>query len=246
MLRKVVHMATTAVWLLAIIVAIGAARYFLKPVPLLVRPAALALARHPVWLLLHIAGGVVALLAGPFQFLASLRASHPTVHRATGYGYLAAVLLGSIAGLRLAPDTAQLMMDSLDERRFFEFPLIRIAPSALGLNGRSGYEPAQFLPVVLGFATLAICWFVTSGAAFLRARQRRFSDHRAWMMRSYSLTFAAVTVRLVALPLLVLTRNPVVAMTLTFWSWVLNLIAAEWLVRHKPQSTVLRAAAGSV
>jgi hypothetical protein len=245
MSRKLTRFAIAAMWLLAIAVAIGAARYFLNPVPLLVRPAALALARHPVWLLLHIAGGVVALLAGPFQFLSPLRASHPAVHRATGYAYLAAVLVASCAGLRLAPDTAQLMMDGLNERQFFELPLIGMAPSALGLNGSSGYDQAQFFPVVLGFAALAICWFVTSGSALLRARQRRFSDHRAWMMRSYSLTFAAVTVRLVALPLLLLTRSPVVAMTVTFWSWVLNLMVAEWLAQRMPQPTALRAVAGS-
>src|ERR1051325_10580046 len=46
MSRQITRFATAAMWLFAISVAIGAARYFLNPVPLLVRPAALALARH--------------------------------------------------------------------------------------------------------------------------------------------------------------------------------------------------------
>lgn len=98
-------------WLLAIAVALAAARYFLNPVPLLVRTQALALARHPEWVLLHVACGVTAIVAGPFQFLPSLRASHPAVHRGIGYVYLAAVLLGGCAGLRLSPDTAQFVAD---------------------------------------------------------------------------------------------------------------------------------------
>ena len=57
---------------------------------------------------------------------------------------------------------------------------------------------------------------------------------RAWMMRSYSLTFAAATVRLAALPMLVLTRDPVVAITCTFWSWILNLVVVEWLIHRRP------------
>lgn len=53
------------------------------------------------------------------------------------------------------------------------------------------------------------------------------------MMRSYSLTFAAATVRLASFPLLVLTRNPVVAITCAFWSWILNLVVVEWLIRRR-------------
>jgi len=94
-------------WILATGTALAAARHFLSPVPLLVRAQALALANHPEWLLLLVASGIVTLVAGPFHFLASLRASHPAVHRGAGYVHLAAVLLGGCAGLRLSPDTAQ-------------------------------------------------------------------------------------------------------------------------------------------
>ena len=227
MLRK---LAIAIMWLLATAVALAAARYFLNPVPLLLRAQALALARHPEWLLLHVACGVAAILAGPFQFVASLRASHPAVHRATGYIYLAAVLLGGCAGVRLSPDTAQFAADALSDSTAFE--LIGMAPTALGFAPNTTYDSSQFLLVVLAFAALAIAWIVTSAAALVRARQRRFADHRAWMMRSYSLTFAAVTVRLMAVPLLVVTQDPVLAITLTFWSWILNLMVAEWLVRR--------------
>lgn len=238
MSRKLASAAIAIGWLLAIAVALAAARYFLNPVPLLPRPLALALARHPEWLLLHIACGVAAIVAGPFQFVASLRASHPVVHRTTGYIYLAAVLLGGCASLRLSSDTAQFAADGLNDNTAFE--LIGIAPTALGIAPNTTYDSSQFLLVVLAFAAMAIAWIVTSAAAFVRARQRRFADHRAWMIRSYSLTFGAVTTRLIALPLLVVTQDPVVATTLTFWSWVLNLLVAEWLVRRAPRAVALR------
>ena len=31
--------------------------------------------------------------------------------------------------------------------------------------------------------------------------------------------------------ILLLTRDPIVAITCTFWSWILNLVVAEWLIR---------------
>jgi hypothetical protein len=234
MSRKLASAAFPIMWLLATAVALAAARYFLNPVPLLLRTQALALARHPEWLLLHIGCGVTAIAAGPFQFVASLRASHPAVHRATGYIYLAAVSLGGCAGLLLAPDTAQFVADGLSDSSAFE--LIGMAPTALGFAPDTTYDPSQFLLVVVAFAALAIAWIVTSAAALVRARQHRFAEHRAWMMRSYSLTFAAVTVRFVSVPLFVVTQDPVVAITLTFWSWVLNLIVAEWLARRAPRA----------
>ncbi|HEV2113041.1 MAG TPA: DUF2306 domain-containing protein [Terriglobales bacterium] len=69
------------------------------------------------------------------------------------------------------------------------------------------------------------------------------SEHRAWMTRSYALTFSAVTVRLLSFPLLVVTRDPVIAITCTFWSWVLNLIVAERLLRRR--EAVVRVAAAA-
>src|SRR5258705_8538561 len=101
-----------------------------------------------------------------------------------------------------------------------------MAPTALGFASNTTYDPSQFFLVVLAFAAMSIIWIVTSVAALVRARQRRFADHRAWMMRSYSLTFAAVTVRLVAGPPFFVAQGSGVAITLTFWSWILNLLAA--------------------
>jgi hypothetical protein len=73
--RKLAVAALAIVWLLAMAVAVGAARYFLNPIPLLLRAPALALARHPAWLLLHIACGVAAMISG-LSFNLSVRCAH--------------------------------------------------------------------------------------------------------------------------------------------------------------------------
>ena len=46
---------------------------------------------------------------------------------------------------------------------------------------------------------------------------------------------------LASLPFLVLTRDPVVAITCTFWSWILNLVLVEWLIRRgSPVATAFK------
>jgi hypothetical protein len=243
MSRKLASAAIATMWLFAIAVAVGAARYFLHPIPVLLRGQALALARHPEWLLLHIGCAIVAIAAGPFQFVASLRTSRPALHRATGYTYLAAVLLAGSAALRLSPDTAQFAANGLGDSA--AFALVGIAPTALGFAPNATYDSSQFGLVVLGFGTLAVVWMVVSAAALIRARQRRFAEHRAWMIRSYALTFAAVTARVVPVPLFFVTQDPVLATILTFWSWPLNLMVAEWLVRRTPTVVAARTMAES-
>jgi hypothetical protein len=126
--------------------------------------------------------------------------------------------------------------DGLTELTTMDLSFLGLSPSFLGYSTLSKFSPSQFMLVRIGFTTLAVVWLWTAVLAFIRARQRRFEKHFAWMMRNYSLTFAAVTVRLAGLPLLVLTRDPVMAITVTFWSWILNLGVVEWIIRHQPTS----------
>jgi hypothetical protein len=57
------------------------------------------------WLLLHITGGMVALLSGPFQFSKRLRTAKPDVHHTIGYVFLLGVAMGCIGAFRLAIST---------------------------------------------------------------------------------------------------------------------------------------------
>ena len=86
-----------------------------------------------------------------------------------------------------------------------------------------------------GFGLLAPIWIYTTVQGWLTARAGRFEEHRRWMIRSFALTFAAVTLRLY-LPLGVMAglsfQQIYVA---TAWiSWVPNLLLVElWLQRGR-------------
>jgi hypothetical protein len=229
-MERTLNRAIPVIWVLSLVMALNGARYFLNPVPGLFRGEVLALGRHTSLVLVHIAAGIVAITTGLFQFIPSLRKSSPAAHRVTGFIYLASVLVGGAAAFALSPDTPQFAADLLTEKPI-DLSSVGINMASLGYGPSSVFVPSQFFLVMIGFFVLSIVWPLTSLVAFERARQRRFADHRAWMIRSYCLTFAAVSVRLAGLPFLILTRNPVVAITLTFWSWILNLIVAEGIIR---------------
>ncbi len=79
--------------ILSLAVVAYAAIYFF------VTPGDRHFARYIVPLRLHIAGGIGALLAGPWQFSLWLRSRALNFHRWLGRFYLLAVLLGSASGL---------------------------------------------------------------------------------------------------------------------------------------------------
>jgi uncharacterized membrane protein YozB (DUF420 family) len=57
------------------------------------------------WLLMHMTGGMVALLAGPWQFWTGFRARFFRLHRWTGRLFLCGVAIGSIGAYRMAIGT---------------------------------------------------------------------------------------------------------------------------------------------
>jgi hypothetical protein len=83
-----------------------------------------------------------------------------------------------------------------------------------------------------GFASLAMLWVFVNSVGWLRATQSRFAEHRRWMIYSFALTFAAVTLRLY-LPIFPLLHLSFVVgyRTVAWMSWVGNLIAAEIYLR---------------
>ncbi len=68
------------------------------------------------------------------------------------------------------------------------------------VGGLSGLYMAQYAfggsMAKLGFAMLAIIWIYTGLRAYLAIRQGLIEEHRKWMVRNFSLTFAAVMLRL--------------------------------------------------
>lgn len=97
-----------------------------------------------------------------------------------------------------------------------------------------GFDAMHGLVAQTGFIALGIAWLVVTFVAYQKARERRFVSHRDWMIRSVSLTFAAVTLRL-WLALSALTGIPFeISYPVIAWlCWVPNLLFAEFLVGRK-------------
>jgi uncharacterized membrane protein len=111
------------------------------------------------WLVLHIAGGVIALTVGIVQLWLGLTNRVARLHRALGRLYVGVIVAGSIAGFYLA----------------------------LTISGNPPYAAGLF--------TLCVAWVVTTSMAVLAIRRRDVIQHREWMMRSFTVTFAFVTFR---------------------------------------------------
>ncbi|SOB79098.1 Predicted membrane protein [Sphingomonas guangdongensis] len=89
----------------------------------------------------------------------------------------------------------------------------------------------------LGFGGLAVAWLVTNALGWQRARAREFASHRRWMMRSWALTLAAVTLR-IYMPLFEVLGVPELLgyRVIAFLCWLPNLAIAEALLareRHR-------------
>lgn len=195
---------------LSLLVAIVASRYLqFDPSTYFAEQREIYLQREGI-LGLHIVGGMLALLLGPWQFASSIRVRWPRVHRTTGYGYVIGVMVGALGGLLLAPTAFGGIVSSL------------------------------------GFGGLGICWAWTTLRGVLAARAGRIDDHRRWMVMSYSLSFAAVTLRLmlgVVQGLNDAGLSPVsfaAAYPLIAWlCWVPNLAIATWWTRDRSTSVAL-------
>lgn len=97
----------------------------------------------------------------------------------------------------------------------------------------------------LGFATLSILWFYSGIMAFLAIRAGNIKLHQQWMIRSYALTLAGVTLRLQLYALgkwLGLSFDQAYDVVAWF-SWLPNLIIAEWLFIQSPLPGAKRTAA---
>lgn len=85
-----------------------------------------------------------------------------------------------------------------------------------------------------GFGSLAVLWIVVNLLGWRAAVQGRFTEHRRWMIRSWALTLAAVTLRLY-LPTVMILGLPFLPWyrAISFLAWVPNLILAEMWLRRR-------------
>lgn len=181
---------------LALGTGLGALRYALPNVP---SPAPLPNFhdRHG-WLIAHAVFSSLALLTGPWQFLAALRRRSTTAHQWMGRIYCGAVLIGWITSVPIAS------------------------------HAQTG------LIASVGFLALGAAWIGTTAAGYCLIRRGRVAAHRKWMIRSYALTAAAITLRLY-LPVMLATGIPFGESYpfVAWFCWIPNLLFVEWLIARR-------------
>ncbi|GGA22608.1 DUF2306 domain-containing protein [Psychrobacillus lasiicapitis] len=88
----------------------------------------------------------------------------------------------------------------------------------------------------LGFGSLSVFWLVSAYQALARIKANRVNDHQQWMIRNYSLTFAAVTLR-IWLPLFMLVlgleRFELSYAIIAWLAWIPNIVIAELYIQRR-------------
>lgn len=150
----------------------------------------------------HMIGGTIMLALGAANLYVGTTRRFFRYHRALGRTYLLGGSIGALLALALA----------------------------LGNGHRNPPDPLSFRladvsDTGIALASLAIAWLAASVMAFRAARNRRFDAHRAWMIRSYVLTWSFVLCRLVG-------RVPTLAelgdgAAIVWLSWIVPLFACE-------------------
>ncbi|OUB88949.1 hypothetical protein BK784_28100 [Bacillus thuringiensis serovar medellin] len=144
----------------------------------------------------------------------------------------------SIAALVIGPFT---LSTRFRERNINRHRIIgRIYMVGILLGGVSGLYLSFYatggLVAKLGFGLLSVFWLTSAYQALNRVKNKKIKDHRNWMIRNYSLTFGAVTLR-IWLPLFIvlfgIERFELSYAIIAWLAWVPNLIVAELFIRKR-------------
>jgi uncharacterized membrane protein len=140
-------------------------------------------------------------------------------------------------GVALAVGVLQLFAQVRRRRPALHRWLGRLYVLAVAISGSAGLFMATQTTAgrvaACGFAALAVLWLWTTLHAYRAIRARQVQRHRIWMLRSFALTLAAVTLR-IYLPLSQLAGVSFDAAyaAIAWLCWVPNLLLAEYLRRR--------------
>jgi len=144
-----------------------------------------------------------------------------------------------LGGLALLTGFSQFYKKLRRKRPALHRTLGKIYVIAVLLSGMAGlgiafYATGGIIPS-LGFGGLALSWLYTTSNAYTSIKKMDIDGHQRWMIRSYALCFAAVTLRLY-LPLFtgLLNMDFITAYKIIAWlCWVPNIFVAEiFIVRR--------------
>lgn len=90
----------------------------------------------------------------------------------------------------------------------------------------------------LGFVVLDCLWFWFTYKAVKLIKQKKVAPHKHFMIRSYSLTLSAITLRTINFTCAYFFHwNPILVYTISAWmGWIPNLIIAEWIIQKELNS----------
>ncbi|HHK5597829.1 hypothetical protein CN324_24620 [Bacillus anthracis] len=154
------------------------------------------------------------------------------------YSMLFTHITTSIVALVIGPFT---LSTKFRERNINRHRIVgRIYMVGILLGGISGLYLSFYatggLVAKLGFGLLSVFWLTSAYQALHRVKNKKMKDHRNWMIRNYSLTFAAVTLR-IWLPLFIvlfgIEQFELSYAVIAWLAWVPNVIVAELFIRKR-------------
>jgi hypothetical protein len=122
--------------------------------------------------------------------------------------------------------------------------LFLAAPSGLGL---SLYANGG-LSAKVGFSLQCVVWWLTTWVAWREIQQKNWQKHIEWMIRSYAVTLAAMSLRVGSFVMVYgfQTKPIETYLTVTWLSWIGNLLIAEVLIYNKLPHLLLKKITNSI
>src|SRR5262245_16850260 len=200
-------------------------------------------ARKAGWVVMAVLASLVATYAVTILAVPALAPPFLTERRAAMPLAVYAHITGSLWALAIGPwQLTRRMRERVAAHRWFgRSYAVAILVGGLGALALAPFAETGTVASV-GFGTLAILWISFTIAAVVRIRQGDRVAHRRWMIRSFALTLAAVTLRLylpasLAAGLPFETAYPAIA----WLCWIPNLIVAEMMVLRSPRGVTVAA-----
>ncbi|PWN68579.1 DUF2306 domain-containing protein [Chryseobacterium phosphatilyticum] len=109
--------------------------------------------------------------------------------------------------------------------------LILAAPSGIYM----GFFANGGILSKISFVILGILWWFSTFRAYQLARQKKFTQHKQWMWRSFAFTFSAITLRMWKVIIVYLFHpNPMDVYQIIAWlGWIPNILLIEYLITKK-------------
>lgn len=124
----------------------------------------------------------------------------------------------------------------------FHRTLGKIYIYSIFISSIAGLVVAQFayggIISIIGFSILAIIWFSSTYLAFKHILKKEIEAHRVWMIRSYAITFSAVTLRIWLLVYPMFGLEFIDGYRIAAWlCWGLNILVIETYLKIKSRNS---------